>query len=86
MSIKKMMDKLDDFFDLSKKKQKKKSEKIVKIINKLKDKESELKAELIEQSERDDTSEKYYDLQKELKIITKLLKKAKKNRTLNDKI
>ncbi len=85
MSIKKMMDKLDDFFDLSKKKQKKKSEKIVKIISKLKDKESELKAELIEQSEKDDTSEKYYDLEKELKVIAKLLKKAKKNHTLNDK-
>jgi len=69
---------------MSKKKQKKKSEKIVKIISKLKDKESELKAELVEQSEKDDTSEKYYDLEKELKIITKLLIKAKKNRTLND--
>jgi hypothetical protein len=84
MSIKKMIDKLDEYFDMSKKKQKKKSEKIVKIISKLKDKESELKAELVEQSEKDDTSEKYYDLEKELKIITKLLIKAKKNRTLND--
>jgi len=79
-----MIDKLDEYFDMSKKKQKKKSEKIVKIISKLKDKESELKAELVEQSEKDDTSEKYYDLEKELKIITKLLIKAKKNRTLND--
>lgn len=79
MNIKKIMDKLDGYFDLSKKKQNEKHDKLLKIINKLEAKKSDLKAEMIIESEDDNTSEKFNDMGKELKVISKLLKKAKKN-------
>ncbi len=79
MNINKVMHKLDDYFDLSKKKQKEKRDKLLKIIGKLEEKKVELKAEMILESEKDDTSEAFYDLDKELKVISKLLKKAKQN-------
>jgi len=79
MNIKEVMEKLDGYFDLSKKKQIEKHEKLLKIINKLETKKSELKEVMIIESEIDNTSEKFHDLKKELKVISKLLKKAKKH-------
>jgi len=84
MNIKKVMEKLDGYFDLSKKKQIEKHEKLLKIISKLETKKSELKEVMIIESEVDNTSEKFHDLEKELKVISKLLKKAKKNNTPED--
>ena len=77
MNIKKVMQKLDDYFDLSKKKQKEKHDKLLQIIARLEQKKSELKAEMIVESEKDTTTEDFHDLQKELKVISKLLKKAR---------
>ncbi len=85
MNIKKIMDKLDGYFDLSTKKQNEKHDKLIKIINKLEDKKTELKAVMVLESVDDDTTEKFHDLEKELKVITKLLKKAKKQNTPEDK-
>ena len=81
MNIKNIMQKLDDYFDLSKKKQKEKHDKLLKIISKLEQKKVQLKAEMIIESEKDETSETFYNLKKEKKVISKLLKKAKQNNT-----
>ena len=47
MQIKKIMQKLDDYFSLSIIKQNEKHDKLLKIINNLQQKKSELKAEMI---------------------------------------
>jgi len=77
MNIKKVIQKLDDYFDLSKKKQKQKHDKLLHIIARLEQKKTELKAEMIVESEKDTTTEAFHDLQKELRVISKLLKKAR---------
>jgi hypothetical protein len=79
MNIKEVMQKLDDYFDLSKKKQKEKHDKLLQIITRLEQKKSELKTEMIIESEKDNTSEEFHDLQKELKVISRLLKKARQH-------
>lgn len=81
MNIDKVMNKLDDFFNQSASKQKKKHDKLLAIIEKLERKKAELKTEMIIESERDETSEKFHDMDKELKVISKLLKKAKQHST-----
>ena len=79
MQIKKIMQKLDDYFSLSTIKQNEKHDKLLKIINNLEQKKSELKAEMMLESEKDNTSEEFYKLQKKLKVVSKLLKKAKRH-------
>ena len=79
MNIKEVMQKLDDYFDLSKKKQKEKHDKLLQIITRLEQNKSELKTEMIIESEKDNTSEEFHDLQKELKVIARLLKKARQH-------
>jgi len=79
MNIKESMQKLDDYFNLSKKKQNEKHDKLLKIINNLEQKKAELKAVMIIESEKDETSEEFYNLTKELKVISKLLKKARQH-------
>ena len=79
MNIKEVMQKLDDYFDLPNKKQKEKHDKLLQIITRLEQKKSELKTEMIIESEKDNTSEEFHDLQKELKVISRLLRKARKN-------
>ena len=78
MDTSELVDKLEDFFDLSKKKKKKKHQKLLKIINKLEDKKSSLELEVIEESKKNETSDRYHDLTQELKVVSKLIKKAKK--------
>jgi len=78
MDTSELVDKLEDFFDLSKKKKKKKHQKLLKIINKLEDKKSSLELEVIEESKKNETSDRYHDLMQELKVVSKLIKKAKK--------
>ncbi len=73
------MQKLDDYFSLSTIKQNEKHDKLLKIINNLEQKKAELKPEMILESEKDNTSEEFYKLQKKLKVVSKLLKKAKQN-------
>jgi hypothetical protein len=79
MRIKKIMQKLDDYFSLSTIKQNEKHDKLLKIINNLEQKKSELKAEMMLESEKDNTSKEFYKLQKKLKVVSKLLKKAKQH-------
>lgn len=77
MKIKKIIKKLDDYFDLSTKKQNEKQDKLLIIISNLEQKKLELKEKMVFESEKDNTSEEFHDLQKELKVIGKLLKKAR---------
>ena len=78
MDTNKLVGKLDRFFDLSKKKQEKKHDKLLKIIEKLESKKSLLEVEVMEESKNDETSTRYQDLSKELKVLSELIKKAKK--------
>jgi len=79
MNIDKVMNKLDDFFNQSASKQRKKHDKLLEIIEKLERKKAKLKAEMIIESEKDETSEAFHDMDKELKVISKLLKKARQH-------
>ena len=83
MSTNKLLDRLEGFFDLSVQKQQKKHHKLLKIIRKLEEKKSKLEAQLIEAGREDDTSSRYHELDTELKVITKLIKKAKKHDMLD---
>jgi Mg2+ and Co2+ transporter CorA len=48
-------------------------------MRKLEKKKDRLEAELITAGKADDTSDRYRELRKELKVIRKLIKKAKKH-------
>ena len=78
MSTDKLTNKLEKFVGLSKKKQKKKHDKLLKIVKKLETKESELETEVMNESKIDMTSTRYHDLAQELKIVSNLIEKAKK--------
>lgn len=79
-----LVQKLEGFFDLSKKKRKKKRRKIIKIIGKLEEKKSRLDLEIMEEAKRDDTSERYQELSQEQQVIARLIKKARKLILFND--
>ena len=79
MKIKKAMEQLDDFFDLSKKKQNKRCDKLTKIILSLEEKKSDIKNQLKRETRKDKKSNECYELCKEFKVILKLIKKAKKH-------
>jgi hypothetical protein len=78
MVTSKLIGKLEGFFDLSKKKQEIKRDKLLEIIEKLERKKSRLGVKLMEEGKLDDTSARYQDLSKELKVISELIKKGKK--------
>ena len=78
MKIKDLMENIDDFFDLSKKKQKNKRDKLKKMIKSLEDKKEDLKQVIRKEANRDKKSKTCYNLCKEFKAVNKLLKKAKK--------
>ena len=80
MGTNKLIGKLEDYFDLSKKKQEQKQDKLLKIIEKLESKKTSLEAEVIQESKIDDTSARYQELSRELKVISRLIKKAKKHK------
>lgn len=79
MSSNKLMDKLEDYFDLSKKKQRKKKDKLLKIISKLEDKKAALKIEAARERRENSDGKASSDLCAEYKVVAKLLKKAKKH-------
>jgi len=79
MSTNKLLEKLENFFDLSAHKQQKKHEKLLKIIDKLEARKIVVEAELIEAGKADDTSDEYHELSKEVKVVSKLIKKAKQH-------
>jgi hypothetical protein len=78
MGTSKLIDKLEDYFDLSKKKQRKKHDKLVKIIHKLEKKKSRLEHKALREKEIDATSSRYHDVERELRVISKLISKAEK--------
>jgi hypothetical protein len=79
MDLEKIKTKLVDFFESSEHTQNENQEKLTKIIHKLKTKKQHLKEELAQAGEQDETSVAYSELEKEYKVVCKLLKKAKKN-------
>lgn len=77
MDTAKLIEKLEGYLDLSQKKRRKKHDKLLKIIRKLEARKSAIEAELVEQSKLDETSARYHELRQEMKIVTRLIKKAK---------
>ena len=84
MGTNKLMHKLEDFLGLSETKQRKKREKLEGIIAKLQDKKSRLDKEIVLESELDETSSRYHELDKQRKAISRLLKKAKQQASYLD--
>ena len=82
MGIKKILNQLDDFFDLSKKKQKKKHEKLEKIIHSLEEKKAEIKTKIMNNDKKGRSSKKNYHLCKEFKVLSRLIYKAKKQKDI----
>jgi hypothetical protein len=76
MDTTKLVRKLEDFLDLSKKKQRKKHDKLLKIIGKLEKKRASLETQLDEDA-GDVDSERYRDLKRELQVISELIDKAR---------
>ena len=79
MGINKLLEKLDDLRDLSNHEKQKKQKKLQKIIKKLEDKKIELEQKVIAESKVDETSARYQELTGKLKVVTKLIRKAKKH-------
>lgn len=79
MDLEKIKNKLTEFFESSENTQHENQEKLTKIIHKLKSKKKNLKEELALAGELDETSEAYSELEKEYRVVSKLLKTAKKN-------
>ncbi len=79
MKVKKIMEQVEDFFDLSKNKQKKKQDKLLKLIASLEQKKAVIKQEIKKEAKEDKHSKACYNLCKEFKVVNKLIKKAKKN-------
>ena len=79
MGTSKLIGKVDDFLDLSKNKQRKKHSKLLKIIAKLEKKKSSLHREARLEHEAHKSSDRYHDLTREMKVISELIKKAKKH-------
>lgn len=82
MSIKELFKQMDDFFDLSKKKQRKKRDKLIALIAILEEKKAKLKRKMRREASKDKKSKKTYNLCKEFKVISRMIKKAKKHEAL----
>ena len=79
MGTSKLVGKLGDFFDLSKKKQRKKHNKLLKIIAKLEKKKTSLHRQARLEHEAHKSSDRYHDLTREIRVISELIQKAKKH-------
>ena len=77
MDTNRLVEKLEEFFDLSKKKQRKKHDKLLKIINKLEKKKYRLEHKAQKEREIDATSSRYQELERELLVISRFISKAK---------
>ncbi len=80
MDTTKLVGKLENFFDLSKKKQRKKLDKLLKIIGKLEEKKAALEAEL---AGSDPQSDRYQEFEQELQVVTELIDKARQQEQAN---
>jgi hypothetical protein len=79
MATSNLVDKLEKFLNLSSKKQEEKQEKLIKIIRNLEEKKQGIMEDMAKESEHDETSERYNELNSELKVIARLLSKARKH-------
>jgi len=77
MGTNKLVEKLEKYFDLSKKKQRKKHDKLLKIIDKLEEEQSRLEKKAQKEREIDAASSRCQDLERELLVISGLISKAK---------
>ena len=77
MDTNKLLDKLEEFFDLTEKKQRKKHHKLLKIIHELEDKKARLEQKAKIERETDATSTQCQELELELEVILSLICKAK---------
>ena len=77
MGTNKLIQKLEKFFDLSKKKQLKKHEKLRKLIRELEKKKSRLEHNMKKEREIDETSSRYQALNRKSLVISRLIYKAK---------
>jgi hypothetical protein len=78
MGTNKLLEKLEDFFDLTEKKQRNKHHRLVKIIHELEEKQARLEQKAKVERKNDASSGRYKDLERELVVISGLICKAKK--------
>ena len=78
MDTNELIEKLEAYFDPLNQKKHKKHKKLLKLVDKLEQKKASLELEVIEESKKDETSSRYHELSQELKVVSKLIKKAKK--------
>ena len=76
MGTNKLVEKLEEFFNLSKKKQLKKHEKLQKIIRELEKKKSKLEHNMQKEREIDATGSRYLALQQKSLVISRLICRA----------
>lgn len=78
MNTNKLVNRLESYFDLSKKKQRKKHDKLLEIIDVLEKKKSRLLRKARKEREADPEGSRYQELQRELQVISGLISKANK--------
>ncbi len=76
MDTAKLVEKLENFFDLSKQKRQKKHDKYLKIVRQLEKRKFKLEQK-VKRERADANSRRYKDLMRELQVLTKLISKAK---------
>ncbi len=77
MGTAKLIDKLEEYFDLSEKKQRQKHDKYLKVIRKLEKKKYKLEQKAKREKAIDARGSRYQDLMRELLVIARLISKAK---------
>lgn len=84
MNTNKVLEKLDKFFHLPQGKKEKKQKKLLKLIDALESKKEELEQQVTSAAMEDETSDRYRELERELKVVSRLIKKAKKQRIVTE--
>ncbi len=77
MRTNKLVEKLENFFDLSKKKRRRKHDKYLKIVRQLEKRKFKLEQKVTREGAGDANSRRYKALIRELAVVTKLIRKAK---------
>jgi len=78
MGTSKLVEKLEDFFDLSKQKRRKKHDKYLKIVRQLGKRKSKLEKKIKRERAGDVNSRRHKALIRELEVVSKLINKANK--------
>ena len=78
MGTAKLVEKLENFFDLSKQKRRKKHDKYLKIVRQLEKRKSKLEQKLTREKAGDAKSRRHKALIRELEVVSKLINKAEK--------